>query len=80
MATSKLVKANQKRWQQVGELARTAALLRSLIRSYPSLASAIMVTVNRLDIERDYINCHYGDIREQLLKERKQNETKPNRT
>ena len=72
---SKFTVANQKRWQQTGQLARTAALLRSLVLSYPRLANVIIITVNRIDLERDYINYSYGYTREQLLKERKLNET-----
>lgn len=75
---SPLVTANQKRWQEVGQLTRTAALLQSLMQNYPALKmyEEVYATIAIITGEAQHINDEYVAFRMQYRAEQKEQQEK----
>ena len=71
---SDLTKLNQTRWAKVGHLTSTAALLKALLKSYPTLNLRDGIPKAIEDIEREIriLNVLYCSERNAILRKRKE--------
>lgn len=68
--SSQLQKLNQVRWQQVGQLLRTAAILTNMQSQYPEIRYNLGIAIHAMQGRADMFNKCYEEQRADILRTR----------